>query len=282
MELLNCLIFLKHLLSVSDACLEFALGSTVNTVESRDLRHQTVCVCTIDSILQYLATLDNKLSCLVDSLSFALACSILKSYLILDSVLDSLLSVKHKLIIVGNTNTLNKLMTDYGARLNVRENVIESVIHSNEISVAVIVPDVIVHRVVLAERFIILELFGVAVGKYELQCRTAFERLQERIVKVTFHVDRRTCDLDVSVKHYSEERNRCRGDREAAGVKCDVCDVVNVLPGVRVTARCHYLSTLELALNVSECLFGVLLAVSAVVRLILVKVGVQVGSERCY
>ena len=58
--------------------------------------------------------------------------------------------------------------------------------------------------------------------------------------------------------------------------RCHVKDNVRILEGIRVTAGHHHIVALA---HLCENLLSEVLGVLAVVRIILVKVGVQIGSE---
>ena len=162
------------------------------------------------------------------------------------------------------------------AGLNVLEDLVDLLIACDK----VIYPDIVTNRIVNAGVVVFLKLLGVSVGEDELDGCAVLDRSEKCVIDVTFHIDSRACKLNVSVENDSKERNCCRGTCMTAGVGSRLGDVINVLPRVNVTAGGEHL--LILRIKVLECLCRKELGVLAVVRLILVKVGGEVGSESRY
>ena len=143
----------------------------------------------------------------------------------------------------------------------------------------VVLENVITHRVVLAEVSVFLQLFIVLIAEREVDACSVFDRLQEAVTDVTVHIDRRTGHLHIAVKHNTNEGHCIAGFVETAGIQRYIHNVVNVLPGVRVCSVCH--DFIEVLGHGLEQIYRELLGVCAVVRLILIEVGVEVRSESC-
>ena len=167
-------------------------------------------------------------------------------------------------------------MINDSACLDTLEDLIDLLVTSYK----VVFPDVVTNGVVNAGCVVLLEFLGISVGKDELERCAVLDCSEKCVINVTFHVDRRSCKFNVAVKNYSEERNGCAGACVTAGVGCCVGDVVNVLPGIYVTAGGKNLAVL--LIKILERIGSKALGVFAVVRLILVEVGGEVRTESRY
>ena len=218
----------------------------------------------------------NAESCLKKHSSYFFRCKLFKLFCVLDSVLKLLTSICEKLIVIGNTLALDKLVIDNNACLNVLKKCVELVIESNNIAE----PDIISYRIILAEFGALLKYFCIRVGKDKLESCAILYCLKKRVINISFHVDRCSCELNVTVKHHSKERNRCVRLSVTAGVERDIGDMINVLPRECVAARGHY--AVVVLIKILKRFDSKVLGVCAVVRLILIKVRVEVLTERGY
>ena len=162
------------------------------------------------------------------------------------------------------------------AGLNVLEDLVDLLVACDK----VIYPDIVTNGIVNAGVVVFLKLLGISVGEDELDRRTVLDSSEKCVIDVTFHIDSRACELNVTVENDSKERNGCRGTCVTAGVGSRLGDVINVLPSVNVTAGGEHL--LILRIKILERLLCKELGVLAVVRFVLVKVGGEVRAESRY
>ena len=79
------------------------------------------------------------------------------------------------------------------------------------------------------------------------------------------------------MKHHTHERHSFTCIREAAGVKRNIYNMIRIRQRVKVTTIDH--DVLVVSFNICKQVGRELLAVLTVVRLLLIEVGVQVGTE---
>ena len=190
----------------------------------------------------------------------------------LGSILKSL-EVGCDLIGIGYTLTDKEVVSGNSDELQVAGQLIELLVVLDDIALE----DIITDGIILAELSVFLQLLVILIADGEAESGAVFDRLEEAVSDVAFHVDRRTRHLNISVQHDADEGDRVAGSVVTAGIQRNVHDVVNVLPRECVGAVGHDLA--EVIGKVLEEIDGEALGVVAVVRLILVEVGVEVGAE---
>ena len=177
---------------------------------------------------------------------------------------------------IQNTGARDKLVIDDQAGLNVAHDGIQLVIILDN----VFLPDAVVNGVVLRQIVEFLEVVGVAVRHDEIQRSAVFNCLQHCIVGVTLHVDGRAGELNVAVQDHTNERNGVTRLHKARGIQCNVEQVIRILIRICVTAVRHQSCHSLLGGERIQSFLDEGLVVLTVVRLVFIKVGIQVGTHR--
>ena len=183
-----------------------------------------------------------------------------------------------ELINVRYAHTGQELMANDQLILQILGNGVEVVIDLDN----VVEPDIITNGVILAGQEVFLQNLRVLIGQGEVNGSTVFDCLQLCVVKVTLHVQRRTCKVGIAVQNNAQERNAVACADVTAGIQGSAQNVIDELPGVSVTAVDHDFKVRTLfGGEVLESLLYEALGVLTVVRFVLIKVGVQGITEGC-
>ena len=189
------------------------------------------------------------------------------------------LFVLYHLIGIGNAGTNKEFVVNDEFCLQIAQKIVQLDIHINK----VISPDIVSDRVMLAESEIVLKLLSVLIRDYEVESGTVFDGLQERILDIALFVDRRTGELEVSVKHDTYKGHRVARIVITARIKRHIYNVVGVSPGVSVSSARHYLKRvsggIDRVVEFFQRVDRIFLRILAVQRILFVEVRVEVGTE---
>ena len=160
-------------------------------------------------------------------------------------------------------------MTGDQRGLHVTQQLVELIVTLDQL----VVPDVIADRIILAEHKVFLQQLGIIVGQDEVDPGAVFDRLEQIVVHIARHIQRGSRKLNRAVQDNAHERHRRGRIQRTAALQRDVQHLVDVLPGVNIALVAHNAG--NIGLHSRKELFGELLCVIAVVRLVTVKVGVE-------
>ena len=231
----------------------------------------------LDKCDRHILNRGNGLTCIGDSLVLLLSVVFRLVVLVIQNLVELLVHVALQLVGVGDAHTAEERMGYDGLALDVLQDGVQLVVQLDHI----LLPDVIADGVVMAELVVVLQNFGVLVGQDEVGGCAVLDRLQLGVLHVAFHIQRGAGKFHVAVQHDAEERHAVAGTDIAAGIQRCVQDMPDVLPGVDVTAVHHDIQRLVAAArDILQCTLDEGPGILAVVRLVVIEVGVECGSQR--
>ena len=192
--------------------------------------------------------------------------------------IELLLEVTVQLVGIGYADAAEEVVINDEHGLQILHLGIQLVVDLNH----VVEPNVVTDRIVLAQVGVVLQILRVLVGQRKIHRSAVLNSLQLGVIQVALHVQGGSREVHVAVQHDAQEGHAVAGGQITGGINGCAQDMVDVLPRVGVTAVNH---DLQLVLGVGDklqCLRDEALCVLAVVRLILVEVGVQSRAERAY
>ena len=174
---------------------------------------------------------------------------------------------------IRNAFRVEEFVVDDVGGLEILQRVVQGVVILGD----VVLPDFIGDGVVLRQAEVFLQLAGVLVGEHEVHRRAVLDRVEDGFVDVTFHVGRGAGEDLGSVVDHSEERDGFGGLGVLRGGQGRVQDDVRILHGKRVAGLDH--DAVKVCVEAFKEFNGEFLVVLAVVRFVLVEVGVEVRAE---